>query len=162
VATIPLVLYDDLARGAYRITLLYRSVPSGSVGSLHGPNLRSAHAQTTLLAFGPGPRPHLSEARIIAIATAAATHADDPQPTLIQHSAGTRFQANLVDSGDLVFDYRWSYLIAEQGRFAFGNIGPPPGEGELTGSVITQVVDASTGQVTDAGISNRFPKLAKL
>ena len=75
--------------------------------------------------------------------------------------AGTRFEAVLVSSGDLVFEYNWSYLIAVRGHFiaydaSYLGAKPP------TGSVITLVVDARTGQVTDAGIGNRYPPLAKL
>lgn len=50
---------------------------------------------------------------------AAAYSAGDPEPTLIQHSEGTRDKANLVDSGDIVPGRRWSYLIAERGDFVF-------------------------------------------
>ena len=39
----------------------------------------------------------------------------DPRPTLIQHAVGTRFDAVRISSGDLVFEWNWSYLISIRG-----------------------------------------------
>lgn len=107
-------------------------------------------------------RPQLSERRILHIALAAAASAGDRHPTLIQHSAGTRHDANLVDSGDIVPGRNWSYLIAERGHFVLRNAPVPPGEPPPHGSVLTLIVDASTGQATDGGVSNRYPRLVRL
>lgn len=107
-------------------------------------------------------RPHLSGPRILRIAETAATRAGDPNPTLIQHSAGTRRRANLIASGDQVPGRRWSYLIAERGHFVLKNPTQPLAARAPRGSVLTLVVDASTGKITDSGLSNRYPHLTAL
>lgn len=107
-------------------------------------------------------RPYLTERHILRIALAAAAGAGDSTPRLIQHSAGTRYQANLIDSGDLVPGRRWSYLIAERGHFVFENASRPQGAPAPRGTVITLMVDAATGETTDTGISNRYPHLRSL
>jgi hypothetical protein len=88
--------------------------------------------------------------------------AGDPRPTLIQHSEGSRYRANLVASGDIVPGKAWSYLIAERGHFVFNDTPGPPGSRAPSGSVITLVVDAATGEITDYGVSDRYPRLAVL
>jgi hypothetical protein len=107
-------------------------------------------------------RPQLSERRILRIATTAAVRAGDSKPTLIQHSEGTRHAANLVASGDGVPGRQWSYLIAERGHFVLKYAHTPPGAPAPRGSVLTLVVNASTGQATDGGVSNRYPDLDRL
>lgn len=107
-------------------------------------------------------KPHLRERRILAIALKTAAAAGDSTPTLIQHSEGSRHQANLIASGDIVGGSQWSYLIAERGRFTANSTYAPRGGREPSGTVLTLIVSARTGQVTDTGISNRYPDLAKL
>lgn len=162
-AAVGLILYDDLRPGTYRITLWARLIPR------HWKRLVPLSSRDLVLRqvirLHPAPRlrrPRLSETRLLAIAEGAATSGGDPTPTIIQHAAGRRFEANLVASGDEVFEWNWSYLIAIRGRFSFPNAprlagGPAPG-----GSVITLVVDAATGEVTDSGVAKTFPDLAKL
>ena len=151
-APVYLELYDDLQPGRYRITLFFRLV------AVHwttlAPLTRGDRALRLTLALQPGAaqptHPQLPEARLLRIALAAAARAGDPRPTLIQHAAGTHFKTVLVGSeGDTVNDWHWSYLIAIRGHFRFG-------------SVITLVVDASTGEITDSGGVPRYPDLAKL
>lgn len=120
---------------------------------------------STLAVASPKParaKPHLTERRILWIAKTAAVRAGDPKPTLIQHSEGARHRANVIDSGDIVPGRQWSYLIAERGRFIFKDASRPRRARAPTGSVLTLVVDASTGQITDTGLSNRYPDLAAL
>jgi hypothetical protein len=107
-------------------------------------------------------KPHLSERQVLGIALKVAAQAGDRKPTLIQHAERTRHEANLVASGDLVPGRRWSYLIAERGHFVFKNASRPAGARAPSGSVLTLVVDASTRQVTDTGLSNRYPHLSDL
>lgn len=107
-------------------------------------------------------RPQLAEQRILHIAERAAAQARDPSPVLIQHSAGTRDRANLVDSGEIVPGRQWSYLIAERGHFVFENATRPAGAPAPRGTVLTLIVNASTGEVTDVGLSNRYPHLSRL
>jgi hypothetical protein len=157
-----LPLYDDLVPGHYRITLRFKPATGRSLGNLTAPGVRSVMARLTVLAFKPGPPPHLSESRILGIAKHAAARNRDPSPSLIQHAESTRFEAVLIGSGDLVFEWNWSYLIAERGHFVCGSCSAPPGAKAPTGSVITLVVDARSGRGTDGGIGNRYPPLAKL
>jgi hypothetical protein len=107
-------------------------------------------------------RPRLTERQIIQVAMAAANGAGDRAPTLIQHSEGTREKANRIDSGDIVPGQGWSYLIAERGHFVLNDAPRPFGAPAPKGSVLTLIVDAVTHQVTDSGVSNRYPDLAKL
>jgi hypothetical protein len=107
-------------------------------------------------------RPHLSEGRILGIARRAAADAGDRRPTLIQHSQGTRHRANKVDSGDGVPGCRWSYLIAERGHFILRDAHRPPGAPPPRGTVLTLVLDAQSADITDLGLSNRYPHLRRL
>jgi hypothetical protein len=161
-AATDLPLYDDLVPGRYRITLRYEPAHGGPIGPLTGPHVRVVRARLRVLAFDPGPMPTLSEQRILTLAEQAARGDGDPHPTLIQHAAGTRFEAVRLSSGDLVFDWTWSYLIAVRGHFTAGDVSIPPGAKPPTGTVLTLVVDARTGQTTDFGIGNDYPPLAKL
>lgn len=159
-----LPLYDDLVPGRYTITLRYKPVTTRGpdLGKLTGPQVRSISATLTVLAFRPGPEPHLSERTVLALANRAATGAGDPSPTLIQHVESTRFNAVRISSGDLVFAWNWSYLIAVRGHFIATDVSVPPGAKAPTGSVLTLVVDAATGQTTDFGLGNRYPPLTEL
>lgn len=155
-------LYDDLVPGEYLITLRYKPTHGPNLGSLRGPDARSVDARLTVVGFRTGAMPTLSEQRIVALAEREASESGDSKPTLIQHAAGTHFEAVLVSSGDLVFAWNWSYLIAIRGHFVWTSASVPPGAKPPKGRVITLVVDARTGQVTDGGIGNRYPQLAKL
>jgi len=61
-----------------------------------------------------------------------------------------------------VFQWNWSYLIAVRGHFSYSGLGPPGSSSTVHGTVITLVVDAATGKVSDSGVSNRYPALARL
>jgi len=106
--------------------------------------------------------PPPAEQRILTIALKAAARLGDPSPVLIQHSAGTRHGANLVASGDGVSGSQWSYLIAERGHFVTTDAQIPGPAAALRGTVITIIVNARTGEITDGGISSRYPHLATL
>lgn len=152
----PLVLYDDLQPGAYRITLRYKFLPKHfRTASLRG-HLHAVRAGLTVLKFDPGPAPHLSEHRIKRIALNAAAGAGDPHPTLIQHAEGSRFACNLP-SKDLVFDWSWAYLIAIRGQFKVNTSYRP-----VYASVLTIVLDAKTGRGEDFGVSDHYPNLAEV
>jgi hypothetical protein len=158
-----LALYDDLHPGTYRITLFYRPAPR------HWKVLKTLTRRDrfTRLQFTVGParvqpEPQLPEKRILRLAIAAAKQGGDPRPSLIEHAAGTHFNAVLIGQGDLVFEWNWSYLIAIRGHFSYSDVGPPGSSSGVHGTAITLVVDAATGRVTDSGISNRYPPLARL
>ena len=156
------------------VKLLGRSVCDPMISTRPGRFLAAAAASgliagavvlSSLAVASPRParaKPHLTERRILSIAKTAAARAGDPKPLLIQHSEGTRHRANLVDSGDIVPGRQRSYLIAERGRFLFTDAPTPSGARAPTGSVLTLVVDASTGEITDTGLSNHYPDLTAL
>jgi hypothetical protein len=133
----------------------------GAVGLLAagGIALASVHSNAPR---GRGQEPRLSERRLLRIATSAAARAGDSHPAMIQHSEGTRHDANLVDSGEGVPGREWSYLIAARGHFVARNFEGVPGSAVPRGSVLTLVVSASSGEVTDDGLSDRYPDLARL
>jgi hypothetical protein len=153
-----LILYDDLQPGAYRITMAYKVLPEHWRTASLKRNHRLLKATVMVLPFDPGTPPKLAETRIrrIALKAAAGGH-----PTLIQHAEGTRFEANLIAGGDLVYEWTWAYLIAIKGHFKFTPPSPGPSRPH-TYSAITLVVDAKTGQTEDFGISNDYPDIAKL
>jgi hypothetical protein len=123
---------------------------------------RFVRRQFTIAQAPVQPKPQLAEPQIMRIALAAAKRGGDPRPSLIEHAGGTRFSAVLVGQGDLVFAWNLSYLIAVRGQFSYPGLGPPGSSAALHATVITLVVDAATGQVTDSGASNRYPPLARL
>ena len=112
--------------------------------------------------------PRLSDSRLRAIALTAAKADGDAHPTVIQYAEGSRRMANLVASDEVVNATNRSYLIAERGNFGTPTISSPPGipmgpgPVRIIRHVITLVVDARTGKVTDSGLSDRYPDLTRL
>ncbi len=104
----------------------------------------------------------LAEATILRIGQTVGAQQGDPSPTLIQHSDGTREQANLLASGETVPGTEVSTLIVERGHFVANNVPRPQGASPPQGDVLTIVVDVATGQVTDLGIQQNAPRLANL
>ncbi len=94
---------------------------------------------------------------------------EDPTPILVQHSEGTRRKANLIAADDLIGGKEgeaWSYLIAERGHFvdrysSYGVREPRSGYAP-SGSVLELIVNARTGEISDLGLGNRYPDLARL
>ena len=107
-------------------------------------------------------RAQVSEHQLLEIALRVARRAGDPRPTLVQYTKGTRAQDNLVASGDIIPGDQACYLIAVRGHFVANDAETPPGARAPTGSVLTLVVNATTGRLLDFGIGNRYPRLAKL
>jgi len=104
----------------------------------------------------------LNRAQILTIARAAAASAGDPAPTLIQHVEGTRAQLNLAASGAIVPGDEASVLIVAFGRFVATNAPVPAGAATPQGTILTAVVNTSTGQQTDFGIQDTVPRLSGL
>jgi hypothetical protein len=113
-----------------------------------------------------------SQSRVADIAQAAAARDGDATPALIQDASTTREMANAIAGGDVVPGTRPSYLIAIRGHFTVATDAPPLPPMALnspttatqteTYSVMTLVVDAGTGQVTDFGLSNTYPDIGRL
>ena len=142
--------------------MIGRRIIRRTAGALAGAGTLSTVA--VLLLSGSAPAQGataVSAGDLLNLAKAAAVQAGDPSPTLIQHSEGTRATANLVASGDVVPGNDSAYLIVERGHFVAS--GPRPrGAAAPSGSVLTLVVDATTGRVTDEGIQNTAPDLPSL
>jgi hypothetical protein len=108
--------------------------------------------------------------QIPGLAQSIAARHGDPAPGLIQHSIETtRGAANLVASGDTISGadaQTPSYLIAIRGHFSgprpLPPLAPASAESTETYSVITLVVNAETGEITDSGHSDTYPDLAAL
>jgi hypothetical protein len=111
-------------------------------------------------------QPPFQESQLLPLARSVAANKRDAMPNLIQHSTGTRQQANYVMCGAQVPSAEKSHLIAIRGNFSGPRARPPslaarPAE-IATWSVQKLVVNAATGQVTDSGGSNEYPDLAAL
>ncbi len=97
------------------------------------------------------------------IALAAAAEYGEQAPSAITYVATTRQEANTADFGGVVDSNQPSYLIVEHGHFSDpaalppGSTAAPP-----SGSVLTLVVDAQTGQILDTGIMSGEPNMASL
>jgi len=106
-----------------------------------------------------------SDIRSLALATAA--QAGELQPTLVQYARGTREAATTLTGSivDGLAGQSDSFMVAIRGTFTVPKPVPPPEtpSGQtVTYSVMTLVVSATTGRVTDFGLSNRYPDLGAL
>lgn len=104
--------------------------------------------------------PPLSDAQVRQIASEFAGGMGDPNPTSIEYVESTRQQAVSALSGDKVDTNPDVYAIVMTGDFVASTAptdGPPP-----TGSVLTMVINANTGALTDFGVQNQVPDLTSL
>ena len=109
----------------------------------------------------------LQPSALLAVANAAAARSGDATPTAIYMSAlTTRSAANMTASQDTIPTVSGgnnpAYLIVERGNFTLSNAQGVTTGPEPTGTVLTLVVDAGTGQVTDGGVQDVMPNLAAL
>lgn len=104
----------------------------------------------------------LTESQIDAMAVGFSASLGDPSPTSIEYAEGPRNQAVSLSSEDTVPDTSDSLLIVVQGDFMDDNVPEPPGDSDPTGSVLTLVVDAQSGELTDFGIQDDVPDLSSL
>ena len=110
----------------------------------------------------------MSAAQIKSLVITDAAGMGDSTPTDISYSAPvTRNQANAVASGAWIGPPYGSatgfYLVVAHGNFTGYDATTPPGDNNYpTGTVMSLVVDATTGEVTDGGIGNVTPDMAKL
>jgi hypothetical protein len=114
------------------------------------------------ISFAPSRASQLSEHELLEIGLRAARQAGDSRPTLVQYAEGSRARDNVVTSGDIVPGGESCFLIAVRGHFIAKDAITPPGAKDPTGSVLTLVVDAKTGEQFDFSIGDKYPRLAKL
>jgi hypothetical protein len=105
----------------------------------------------------------LTPTQIASIATSMASTAGDVTPTSLQYvAAASRQAANTIATGDVVPGTTPSIVVAMQGNFVDNNVSFPKGASAPSGGVMTLVLDATSGQVTDLAISNTYPDLSAL
>ena len=74
----------------------------------------------------------------------------------------SRVLANEITSGDVVYSSTPSYVIEMRGRFTCGLCSSPGSGSPIKGSVITDVLNASTLQISDFGFADVWVPLTKL
>ena len=103
----------------------------------------------------------LSETQIEQLAVAFATANGDPDPTSMEYVEGSRQQLVLALSrGTVSVPYTEDvFAVVMQGNFVANVSGPgaPP-----SGSALTMVIDATTGQLVNFGIQKSVPALTGL
>ena len=110
------------------------------------------------------------EADVLRLALAVAARNGDPEPTLIQHTIGTR-EAATKTTGSWVESDDPSYLIAMRGNFTArsprrpfvpGGHSPDAAPETVSYSVQVLVVSIATGRITDSGGGNEYPDLGSV
>lgn len=144
-----------MKRGVLRAVLV-TAVALGAAAALVTSSLAGTRSQSA------GRHPGLSEQQILGMALLAAARSGDSRPTLIQHAEGTQRDANKITAGAYIGGNATSYLIAARGHFIGYGASVPFGASLPRGTVITMIVNAATGRVTDGGITYRNPPLAQL
>jgi hypothetical protein len=135
---------------------------SGTTGATGTTGVTSGATGTTGVtsgATGTSSPTVLSEAQITQMAVGFAAANSDANPTSIEHVEGSQQQVVLAFSGATV-PYDGEVVgVVMQGHFV-GNVSGPGGS--PTGSVLTMVIDATTGRLTGFGIENNVPDLTGL
>lgn len=108
----------------------------------------------------------IDERELLALALDAAGRAGDPDPVLIQHARGTRFEVTRT-TGSVVFSDAPSYIVVMLGNFRARRPRRPdrrqPDDAECVSYPFQILVfDIETGQITDCGSSHQRPDLAPL
>jgi hypothetical protein len=93
-----------------------------------------------------------------------ATQMGDAAPTAVSYVASTRLAAVKAVSGAILTAEtdRPVYVIEEDGDFVDSMAFQPPGTPAPTGTHLTLVVDATTLEVLDMGLTTTAPPLSKL
>ena len=104
----------------------------------------------------------LTEGQITQIAQKWAAQMGDPTPSSIEHVEGPRQQAVAALSGDGVPSTQDVDAIVMTGRFVDNYAPLPYGAAAPSGSALEIIIDSSTGQLTDLGLTNQAPNLASL
>jgi hypothetical protein len=112
------------------------------------------------------PTGSMTTAQIKSLVVTSAARLGDSTPTDISYSAlTTRNAALAVSMGAQIggsYGSVRSYLVVAHGNFTAYGASPPGSNVNPTGTVLTLVVDASTGQPTDSGIQRTTPDMSKL
>jgi hypothetical protein len=99
----------------------------------------------------------LSDEELLAIALEVADRFGDPEPVVIEHARGTRFDLTRV-TGSYVFDDTPSCIFAMEGSFRWSHSRPalhqPLTEADISYRFLTVVIDARTGKPMDHGARN--------
>lgn len=108
----------------------------------------------------------IPQRELLARALAEAARAGDPNPELIQHAWGTRFEVTRT-TGSVVFSDAPSCIFVMQGRFSAPRPRRPSADQPDTRELFSYpfqilVFDAGTGRITDSGGARVAPDLASL
>jgi hypothetical protein len=108
----------------------------------------------------------IDESELLALALEVAARKGDPNPELVQHARGSRFEVTRT-TGSIVFSDVPSYIIVMKGNFRARRASRPghrypDDEQSVSDPFQTLVIDIETGQITDSGSSNHCPDLASL
>ena len=110
----------------------------------------------------------LDESELLARARDVAARAGDPEPALIQHARGSRFDVTRT-TGSVVFSDAPSIIVVMEGNFRSRRRSPPRPQPDVPATdefvsypVQVLVFDVATGQITDSGSSNQRPDLTPL
>jgi hypothetical protein len=100
----------------------------------------------------------MHDSELLVLAREVAARFGDPNPTLIQHARGTRFDLTRA-TGSTVFDDTPSCIFAMEGNFRWHHSRPAnsdrqPFERDGSYRFLTVVIDAKTGKPMDHGASN--------
>ena len=113
----------------------------------------------------PPPAGAIDERELVAQAREVAARCGDPNPELIQHARGSRFDVTRT-TGSIVFSDAPSYIVVMKGNFRRHRSRPPGAdptdEQAASYPFQTVVVDIETGEITDSGSSNQAPDLTRL
>lgn len=108
----------------------------------------------------------IDERELLATALGVAARAGDPNPELIQHARGSRFDVTRT-TGSIVFSDAPSYIVVMKGSFRARapqrSMRADPSEDSVVSYPFQiLVVDAKTGQITDSGSDRQSPDLTPL
>lgn len=106
--------------------------------------------------------PTLTDAQVSEIAGEFAAGMGDPNPTSIEHVESTRQQGVFALSGDTVSTNPDVYAIVMRGQFVANNAPRASEATAPSGPVLTLVINATTGALTDFGVQNQVPDLSSL
>jgi hypothetical protein len=106
----------------------------------------------------------IDESQLLALALEVAVQSGDPNPELVQHVCGSRFDATRT-TGLTVFSDAPSYIVVMKGKFSGRRSRPgagPAGEEVVSYPFRSVVVDIETGKIIGSRSSKQAPDLTSL